>query len=47
MTQSFMYLWSKQDKNIIWRGSEWIILPEKSDSIVVTGRNKLEKMETL
>lgn len=31
----FMYLYLKEDKNIIWEGFEWIIVPGKSDSIIV------------
>lgn len=36
MTQTVMYLYSKQDKNNTWRGSEWIIFTEKSNSIIDT-----------
>lgn len=40
MTQIFMYLYSKQDKNFLWRGSEWIIVTKKSDSIIVTEKKR-------
>lgn len=42
MIQNVMYLYSKQDKNITWRGSEWIIVTEKSNSIIDTEK----KIET-
>lgn len=38
-----MYLYLKEDKNIIWKISEWIIVPGKSDSIIVREKN-LKKM---
>lgn len=43
MTQIFMYLYSKQDKNFLWRGSEWIIVTKKSDSIIVTEKKNIKR----